>query len=242
MNHGDGRCIIRIHQVREKCTQLSYQEHTLIYDGPAGHGGHIGLHITLLELTADHIESPVIIQICRKILSSSQEGLQDHGHAVTGLASQNLRGDGNLTPCQYRRTFLCRDGLEHFPCLADLQITLGKEEHTHAVLPFSRQGHALLCQLLYEKLMRDLGQDAHTVTGLSFCILSCPVLQTLYDLQCVIHQSMALFSLYMNDGSDTAVIMLKGRIIKTIFPKLFISSKFFISRFQHSIFLRLVSK
>ena len=37
-------------------------------------------------------------------------------------------------------------------------------------------------------------------------------------------------------------IMLKGRIIKTISSKVFISSKFFISRFQHSIFLRLESK
>ena len=68
--------------------------------------------------------------------------------------------------------------------------------------------------------MRDLRKDSDTVSRLSFRILSCPMLQTFHDLQRIIHQSVALFTLHMDDRSDTAVLMLKGRIVKAVLSKL----------------------
>ena len=54
--------------------------------------------------------------------------------------------------------------------------------------------------------MRDLREDAHSVTGLSLSIPARPVLKVLYDGEGIIYKCMALSSLYVNDRAYAAVV------------------------------------
>ena len=91
---------------------------------------------------------------------------------------------------------------------------LREEKHPHPILSFSRQADPLLSHLFYEEIVRDLRKDPNAVSGLSFRILSGPVVKMFHDRQRVTHQLMALSSLDVNDSSDPAIIMFKGCVIK----------------------------
>ena len=62
--------------------------------------------------------------------------------------------------------------------------------------------------------MRDLGQDTDTVTCLTLCILTGTVFQIFYNLQCILHRFTALYSLDIDAGTDTAIVMFKFRTMK----------------------------
>ena len=64
--------------------------------------------------------------------------------------------------------------------------------------------------------MLDLKKDAHTVSGLSFRVLSRPVLQVLYDLKSSRHRAVALFPFNINDRADTAVVMFKALAVQPL--------------------------
>ena len=115
MYHGDGRGIVLILKISKKCTKLSHQEHALIYDGPAGKRGYIGIHVALFKFPTDHIESAVEFQIRHAFAAPGEKCLTDHRHALQSLLSQHLRCRGDLSPGQNRETFLCCNGLKHFP-------------------------------------------------------------------------------------------------------------------------------
>ena len=70
--------------------------------------------------------------------------------------------------------------------------------------------------------MGDLSQDTHAITGLSCGVLSCPVLQTLHDLQRIIHKAVTLLAFHMNDGTDATVIMLEGFVIQAFLFQFFL--------------------
>lgn len=59
--------------------------------------------------------------------------------------------------------------------------------------------------------MGDLKKDTDTITGFSFCILTSTMLKILYDLKSIGNCIMCFLSFYINNGSDTAVIMFKFR-------------------------------
>ena len=65
--------------------------------------------------------------------------------------------------------------------------------------------------------MRDLGQDTDTVTCLTLCIFTGTVLQIFYNLKCIFHRFTALYSLDIDAGTDTAIVMFKFRAVKRRF-------------------------
>ena len=90
MHHGNGRFIIFILQVCEEGTQLSYQEHSFVYDGPAGHGYHISIVIALLEYTAGNVETAVKLQTFLHIFRFFDKCLYDMRHTFQCFMSQNF--------------------------------------------------------------------------------------------------------------------------------------------------------
>ena len=214
VHDGDGGRIVRALQIREKGSQLPHQEHALIHDGPAGQGHHVGVVAGLFE------HPPRDIQLSVKVYAFGRGGrlfhkaLHDAGHTLHRPLSQHGRVTGNLTPAEEGESFLFHDDLEHLLCLVPLQFILGKEEHADAVFPLSAQLDSQRLCHLPEKVMGDLRQDAHTVTGLSFRILSCAVLQIFHDLQRVFHGGTGFCSLNVHTRADTAVVMLKPLIMQ----------------------------
>ena len=77
----------------------------------------------------------------------------------------------------------------------------------------SEVGAALRGRLL-KKLVGDLEEDAHAVTGLSLSVLSRSMLQLLHDFQRTVHRLIALAALDVHHGSDAAGIVLKRRVIQ----------------------------
>lgn len=67
---------------------------------------------------------------------------------------------------------------------------------------------------LLKKLVGDLEEDAHAVTGLSLSVLSRSMLQLLHDFQRTVHRLIALAALDVHHGSDAAGIVLKRRVIQ----------------------------
>ena len=59
MHHGDCRFIIDILQIAEEGAELSYEEHTFVYDGTAGKRWHVGVVVALFENTAYDVQTAV---------------------------------------------------------------------------------------------------------------------------------------------------------------------------------------
>ena len=144
--------------------------------------------------------------------------------------SEGFRMNRHGSPSQELYSFLLNDDFEHLLCLIPLQLILRKEEHTDSIIPLFSQFKAQRRSCLCKKTMGNLKQDTDTVTGLAFRILARAMLQILYNIKCPLHRIMALSSLHVHDSADTAVIMLKPRIIQSFFGPLHF--------FQHTVIHR----
>ena len=113
-----------------------YQEHSLVHNGSAGKGYHVGVVIGLLEGPAGHIELPVEVQSLFHVRRTLYKALHDARHLLQGLASKDRRHGGNLSPSQELHTLFFYDNLEHLPGLIALQLILGEEKHTDTVISF----------------------------------------------------------------------------------------------------------
>ena len=123
--------------------------------------------------------------------------------------SQNRRIVWHLSPTEEFQAFLLHNDFKHFLCLVFLQFILWEKEHSDTVFSFLSDGNAKrLCDLL-KKFVRNLRQNSDTVTGFTFCILSCTMLQIFHDLKCIFHCLMTFYALNIDAGSDATIIMLK---------------------------------
>ena len=68
---------------------------------------------------------------------------------------------------------------------------------------------------LLKKLVGDLEEDAHAVTGLAFSILAGTMLQPLHNGQRIVHRLMALAALDVYHSANAAGIVLKLWVIQT---------------------------
>ncbi len=93
------------------------------------------------------------------------------------------------------------------------KLVLRKEKHAYAVFPLLSNLYAQRLCYLFEKFMGDLKHDSNSVSCLSFRILTCTVLQILYDMESLLHRFVSLHALYVGNRSNAAVIMLKAGII-----------------------------
>lgn len=214
VNACDGAVVVPTLQVQVELPQFPHQEHPLIYHCPAGQGGDIGVVVGLLKDSAGHIQPAVELQSPGRIPRPLHEGLLDVGHLGQCLLAQHLWADRHLPPAQKFHAFLGHNDLEHLLSLIAPESVLGKEKHTYAIVPRLPQLDAALRGRLLKKLVGDLEEDAHAVTGLSLSVLSRSMLQLLHDFQRTVHRLIALAALDVHHGSDAAGIVLKRRVIQ----------------------------
>ena len=128
--------------------------------------------------------------------------------------SKHIRECGNLSPTEELQSFFFDNDLKHLLRLIPAQLLLWKEEHSNAVFPLFSDLYSEGLRHSRKEFMRNLGQNTDTVSGLSLCILTCPVLQILHNFQSIFHCLTALLPFDIDTGTDTAVIMLKHLTIK----------------------------
>ena len=213
VNHGDGRGIALVLQVRIEFAKLIHQEHALVDDGAAGEGADVGVVVALLEHAAGDVEPAVEVDAAGDRLRARHEALADVGHAVAGALAEDVRVRGHVAPAEEVQPFLFGDDLERLFGAADQQRVLRKEEHAHAVI--SRIQTLNAGNDLAEQLVGDLGEDAHAVAGIARGVLACAVSQPLDDLQRVVHRHVRTDALYADDRADAACIVLKTGIVKS---------------------------
>ena len=97
MDSSDSRFIVFVLKICEEGTELSYQEHTFIYNGTAGHGYHVSIVVALLENSPGNIQLPVKVQSLFYIFRFFNKSLHDMRHTLFCLMSQNIRIYRNLT-------------------------------------------------------------------------------------------------------------------------------------------------
>ena len=214
--HGcDGGLVIRVLQILKELTQLLYQKHTLVYNGTATHGYDIRIVVALLKYTTCHIQTAVKVQSFFHLCRLSDKALHNVRHLFHGLVTNLLRMGRKGSPAKELQSFLLDDNLQHLLCLISGKLILGEEEHADTVLPgLAKLNAQRLCHFLKE-FVGDLQHDADTVSGLSLRVLTCAVFQIFYNVKGLLHGAVARNTLDIGYGTDTAVVMLKARIIKT---------------------------
>jgi len=116
------------------------------------------------------------------VLRALDKCLHNTRHAVTRLLSKYIGMRRHLTPAEQLQTFLRHNHLEHLLRLIALQLILREEKHANTKITVSTKLNTERLYCFREKFVGYLQQNADTVSGLSFRILSCTVLQILYDL------------------------------------------------------------
>ena len=177
----NGTLIIRTLQILEEGTKLSYQEHTFVDQSTAGTGYHISIFDGLLKYSSCNIELPVKIQSLFHILRLLDKCLHDAWHLLQCFASQHLRISGHFSPAKEVHAFLLHDDLKHLLCLIAFQFILRQEKHSNTIFSLSAKLNSKLFAFFGEKFVGDLNHDTYTVSGLSFCIFTCTMLQVLHD-------------------------------------------------------------
>ena len=216
MHQSNSRFIIRILKIREKCAKLTNQKHTLVNNGTAAHRTYIGVIIALLKLPAGNVQLAVKFQAFFHVIRFFHKCLHNIWHTFSGFMSKNLRNYGNLSPAKELQSFLFYDDFEHFLRLCTFDLVLREKELADSVFSFLSDFNSLFFTSLLEKLMGNLKKDTNTITGFSFCIFSCTVLQILYDPQCIGNCIMGFFSFDINNCSDSAVVMFKLLSVKSL--------------------------
>ena len=207
MYHSNGRFIVSILKICKECTKLTYQEHTFIYNGTAGHGNYISIVITLFKYTAGNIKFPVKRQSRFHIFRFLDKGLNNVRHFFQSFVTKNFRTYRYGTISEEFHSFFFNDDFKHFFRLVAFQFILRKEKHGNTVFSFSADMDAFFFTGFGKEFMRNLKQDTNTVAGFTLCIFTGSVLQMFYDFQSIFNGFMAFDTFAVYYGTDTAVIM-----------------------------------
>ena len=216
MYHCNGRLVILALKIAKEGTELSYQEHTFVYDGTAVHGNYVSIIITLFKFTTCDVKHTVKGKTFFHILRFFNKCLHNARHALFRFMTKNLREDRYCTPSKKLQAFFFHDDLEHLLCLGTFDLLLWEKELGYTVFSLSADIKAFFFTDLLKKFVGDLKKDTDTITGFSFCILTSTMLKILYDLKSIGNCIMCFLSFYINNGSDTAVIMFKFRAVEAL--------------------------
>mgnify|MGYP007116398016 CR=1 FL=1 len=136
--------------------------------------------------------------------------LHDARHALFRFMTENLRENRHCTHPRSSRPSFSTMISNIFFAWARLISCCGKKSWA---TPYSLSPPISKPSFLqtFLKFVGDLKKDTDTITGFSFCILTSTMLKILYDLKSIGNCIMCFLSFYINNGSDTAVIMFKFR-------------------------------
>ena len=213
VDQGNGGFVAGVLEVPVELPQLVDQKHTLVDNGPAAEGGHIGVPHRLLILPADNVQPAVKVQVLLGLFRPADKALPDGGHAVPGPLAQNLGIHRHLPPAQKLHPVLFHQNLKELLPLAAVKPVLGKEKHADGIASWPLQVDSLLCRGGGKEGMGDLKENAHAVAGLPGGILAGPVLQLLHDLQRAVYRAVRARSGDVHHRADPTGIMFESFVV-----------------------------
>ena len=122
----------------------------------------------------------------------------------------------NFSPAEEIQAFFLYNNFKDIFSLIAFQLILRQEEHPDTVISLAFQVNPQRLTDFLKELMGYLQKNTYTVSGLSFCVLSCSVLQVLYDLKRSGNCTVALHAFDIYDRTDTAVIVFKTLTVKSL--------------------------
>ncbi len=217
VHQGQGRGDALILQVDVVLTDLVGQQQALVDDGAARHARHVVLgtvgQVQALDLAGSCLADDVQLAFQgignQDVCAAANEDLADdwlffaHGgrHGHVGI-------HWHITPAQQDLAFGL-DGAFHL-LLTSLARSafLGQEDHANAVLARWRQLDTLLGHLKAVELVRDLDQQARTVTHQWVGTNGTTVVDVFQDLQTLTNNAVCLLALDVSNEADAASVML----------------------------------
>ena len=134
MYHCNGRLVILALKIAKEGTELSYQEHTFVYDGTAVHGNYVSIIITLFKFTTCDVKHTVKGKTFFHILRFFNKCLHNARHAFECFLSKDLFTDRHFPPSKEFQSFFFDNNFENIFCLIPFQFVLWEEKHSHTVI------------------------------------------------------------------------------------------------------------
>ena len=216
MYHCDSGLIILILQIPEELAELSYKEHSFVNDRTAGKRYYICIITALLKHTSDHIEAAVKVDSLFNLLRALDKRLHDARHTVNSGLSEYFRMYRHFSPAEEIQSFFLNNDFKDILRLIAFQLILRQKKHPDSVIPLAFQVNAQRLTDFLKELVGYLQKNTDTISGLSFCVLSCSVFQVLYDLKRSGNCAVALHTLNIYDRTDTAVVVFKPLAVKPL--------------------------
>ena len=206
-------------QVRKEFRHLRGHQQTFVDDNPAGKADYIktvtraGFHLNrLFNHSADNIKFAFKRDIISVFFTGGNKELLDLRTAVAGNPAKGFFIDRNVSPAEKEAVFF-RD------CIADYihavfahGLILRQKNHANRIFTGRRQ---LKIQTgSTEKFIRDLQQNACTVTGIRIAACGTAMQQPFQDFYSMLYNFMRFFSINIGDKTHPASVVFVFEIIQ----------------------------
>ena len=122
----------------------------------------------------------------------------------------------HITPGQHALAVRLNNTLKVTLHILALYNIRRQEQKAYGILALLRQLNILLSAFLHKKIMRNLQQYTCTITGVHICTLATAVIHIMQHNQCLSQDFIRFFTLDISNNTNTAGIMLKPGIIKSL--------------------------
>ena len=226
MHQRQGRGERRVAQVGIIPRHLLRHQHALIGDGPRRQAGNIkpfaagnpvAVADGLLRDLADDIQLALKSGLVFEGRAAGDEHLRHERLRSHGRFAQGGIVHWHRAPAQQGLTFGGDDGgdggLDGF-ALAGI---FGQEHHADAVMAGHGQAEPEGDRLRRQKIVGDLKEDARAVAGVRLAAHGTAVVEVDQNLQGVTHRLVGFFALDVDNKAQTAGVVFKLRVVKTLF-------------------------
>ena len=230
-------------QVEVIHADLVGQQQALVVDRTGREGRHVEflavLELERLDVVGGTTANDVQLALERigheDIGTTTDEYLADHRLlGLDGRGHRHVVIDRHITPAKQNLTFVLDRTLDFLYAGMARSCFLRQEDHADAVLAIRRQFDALPGHLFAIELVRNLDQDAGTVTLQRVGANGAAVIQILQDQQTLLDDAMILLAFDMGDKTHAASVVLVGRVVQTL-PLRY-------SRFHHTRSLKILGR
>ena len=159
-------------QIQIVSTHLIGQQHTLVHHGATGHRRHVE-HLAVgqlecLDAVADRLAQDVELALQRvstvDTAAAGDEYLAYHRFEVPGRLSEARVIHRHVAPAQQNLTFVANRAFDDRLASTPTGVSTRQEHHADTILAWRREGHALVGHFLAQEYIRNLNQNAGTVS------------------------------------------------------------------------------
>ncbi len=169
----------------------------------------------ILGALAHHIQLALkSVFVCE--CATSYKNLLDVRLRTARHPSDRAREAGRVAPAKYGQSFFADNALENALALQARMFFHGQECHAYAISTGPGQLKAQLAALPLEKLMRNLEEDAGSVTGLGIASASSAMGQVEEHLDALAYDVMTFVAANIGDESDSAGIVFLRRMVQAL--------------------------